>query len=267
MTTVVSSRGSSVSAILLLLGALLLCSYAVVLVRRGSVSEARMLVLVAAGLWVLRILLAPDDLPPGLLGAWPLAVFVAADGWSERTPGERRMIGMVALATLGVLATQYDTGGGLNWGGRFLAPALPMLAVLLASTFERMGSASRDGRRLVGAILGLALLTTAASVVADVDVRTRTDRAIDAVVAGASGDVVVTGSKALPQLAWRTYPDLQFVVVPEDGGSTVHDALVRSGIHLVTVFQLPGSAFTAITGRPAIENRAGEVVEVSVAPA
>ena len=250
VTTVISVRDSTVLGIVLVLLALVLVVYAVVVARQGRVGEARVLVVVAAVLWAVRIVLTPDELPPGLLGAWPLVVFIGLDGWSERTDGERRLIGIIGLATLGVLATQYDNGGGLNWGARFLAPALPMLAVLLAATLQRVRSSLPHGRTLGLAVVGLAAVTTVASLVGDATLRTSTDDAIDRVAAGADTGVVVTASIALPRLAWRTYPGVDYVVVPHGDGDTIRAALQRTGIDRVDVFQLPDNDFAAISGQP-----------------
>ena len=268
VTTLVSSPTASGStAMLLLLGSLLLCSVAVLVARRGRAGQAAVLVGLAVVLWLARVVIAPDDLARGLTGAWPVVAFVAVEGWSDRTDGERRLVGIVALATLGVLATQYDMGGGLNWGARFLAPAIPMLAVLLGSTFEPMRAWSRDGRVLVGAVVALTVVTTAASVVADANVRTRTDRVVSEVAGGATSGVVVTGLDALPQLAWRTYPELQYVLVPDGEEETVHEALLHSGLQRVWVFGLSPAAFATITGRPSNENHRHEVRQVTVAAA
>ena len=265
VTTVISVRDSTVLGIVLVLLALVLVVYAVVVARQGRVGEARVLVVVAAALWVVRIVLTPDELPPGLLGAWPVVVIVALDGWSDRTDGERRLFGIIGLATLGVLATQYDNGGGLNWGARFLAPALPLLAVLVAATLQRARSASPRGRTFSLAVVGLAAVTTVASLVGDATLRTRTDDAIDRVAAGADSGVVVTASIALPRLAWRTYPEVDYVVVPPGDGDTIRAALEQTGIDQVTVFQLPDEDFAAISGRPGTDNEPGAVVDVTVA--
>ncbi len=147
VTTLVSTRGASAGAIVLLLVALVLVVYAAVLVQRGEVGPAAVVIGLATVVWVVRIVAAPDELPPGLLGAWPVVV-LAALGWSRRTPGRSAWSGIIALATAGVLATQYDVGGGLNWGARFLAPALPMLAVLLASTLRRIRADHPDGKKV-----------------------------------------------------------------------------------------------------------------------
>ena len=89
----------------------------------------------AALLWVVRAWgSAPRAMASGLLGAWPVSalelrgrrILVAP------APTTDSSLASPGLAALGVIITQYDEGGGHDWGGRFLMPLVPVLAVFAA---------------------------------------------------------------------------------------------------------------------------------------
>ncbi len=92
----------------------------------------------AAALLVLRFAAHPHDSVTGLLAAWPLAVLgLLLFRWRGAGPVAWLLGGTVALFGLATLATQYPEGGGLEWGGRYLSPALVPLAVLAAAGLAR----------------------------------------------------------------------------------------------------------------------------------
>lgn len=254
----------------LALFAFLLSLAAATLWRRADRRAAVILLLAAAGAWGVRIVVAGDELATGLLAAWPLAALLALTPWAKWPPQERRLLAVVLLGTLGIVVTQYDAAGGANWGGRFLAPALPLMAVLVASAVHRARIAGgSDGVRLARASVLLAVLTTAGSLVADSHFRTRSDERVERIEALASPDWVVTSSKALPNLAWRTYGDVRWLHVPEGaagGAERLHWILVELGVEQVVLHEVDVGDVAPLVGRPVPELDARDqpvVVEIS----
>lgn len=258
LQTLVAHDASAPVAYLLVILALLLVAAAVYLARRGDPRAARALLVLAASVWLIRVLVERDELATGLLGAWPAALLVFLTPWAERTVAERRLLVMVALGTGAVLATQYDAGGGANWGGRFLAPALPLIAVLVAASVHRW-STSTDGRtlRVWLPVAALAVITTVASLGLDSHYRLRNDRQVAALEELAPDQWVVTSSFALPNLAWRTVDDVRWLLVPtpEAGGvDRMAEILEDLGVEEFVALNLRDDDFSTLTGLPADRN-------------
>lgn len=80
-------------------------------------------------------LVQPDAWPiPGLWVAFPIGVLLLSQvKLAETSPIEVAIpTGAAALIWIGILATQYPVGGGLEWGGRYFAIIIPLLAPALA---------------------------------------------------------------------------------------------------------------------------------------
>jgi hypothetical protein len=247
--TFVSGYWEGDLAYVLLLVPLLAMAYAVVLIRRTDYRAASIVIAVAAVAWVVRMVLAPDDFATGLLGAWPVALLVFAEPLAGRTMGEKRILAILGFAFLGVAATQYDVGGGLNWGGRFLSAAIPGLAVLITATLHRLPV--RPAFDLLRpAVLGLAAVVTLGSLAADWETRTSHGQQVDVLERAEPEQPVVTSSPALPNLAWRTYPDVQFVWVRDDDhAEVVADVLREAGYESVVGYLLAEEHAQVLTGR------------------
>lgn len=208
------STADSVESLVLLVVAFVVAGYAVLQLRRGKDREAQVLFLVAAGAWVVRIALYPREMASGLLGAWPIVLLAFARPRPSIDRSEWHLLGMVLVGSLGVAVTQYDEGGGLNWGGRFLAPAIPALAVLITGGLLALARSSA-GRAVLPSVVVLAAVSVVGSLVFDASVRERNHDAVQRVA-----DVrtpVITSSVPLPRLAWSTYPEVQWLQVPFDG--------------------------------------------------
>ena len=247
------TSGDSPAALVLAVAALGFVGYAVLQVRRGDGRAATALLVLATVLWVVRTSLEPRSEATGLVAAWPVLLLGAIRPWSTLGRGDRRLLGVVGIAAIGVLVTQYDEGGGLNWGGRFLAPAIPALAVLAAAGLRhaRVRLAEADFRRWCVAAGSLIAVTFAASLVFDAAGRLRHEELI-ARVEGVTEVPVVTSVDPLPRLAWRTYPEVQWLRVPTDEAGGVRaliDDLRTAGVEQVALFGVSPEDAKALAGR------------------
>ena len=111
--------------------------------RPGRPQMLSVLGAAAAALVAVAVLAEPDRVVPGLLVAYPLAVF--GIGLVDRTyfrPSGRLLLTVTAgLFMAGVLATQYPQGGSAEWGGRYFALAMPILTVLTIDALARRAPA------------------------------------------------------------------------------------------------------------------------------
>lgn len=169
----------------------------------------------ATALYGARWAMGTDQSVTGLLAAWPLALLGPVVVVGRRPRGRAVFLVMVVvLFGAAVVATQYRIGGGFEWGGRFFSPAAVPLAVLaclgLRDVVERL-----PGRRpvVVGLLVLLAALPLGTGLSVVRHVRPLLDDVADEVVAG-GGSLVLTHSPALPPAAWRTYPEVGWMVVP-----------------------------------------------------
>lgn len=264
--TFVTNPGIDRGPSLIVLVALVLVGLAVFAARRCSPAAAALLV-TAMGGWVLRTAIDLDALVTGLLAAWPVVLLLAVRPWSRWNAVERELLAAVSVAAVAVALSQYQEGGGLNWGGRFLSGALPVLTVLTAAALTDLQERWDGGRNVLVAGLVLAAVTTAASVGADWWIRHRHDEVVSAAVRGQRSPVMLTSSAALPRLAWRTTDRIDWLLVaPDDaGGIEKTIAILRAAEVLeVTAFRLDPDDYEVFTGRAAVEQSDdGELVRVA----
>jgi hypothetical protein len=169
----------------------------------------------AAVLTGLRLVVAPDDPVAGLLVAWPVAALVGAGitGSSART--RVLLLGTAAYA-LAVLITQYDDGGGLQWGGRYLAPlVVPVGAVVGGVIATHLRDRSR--RQAVAALL---CLTAVLGLVVTDQVRRSNADAMDQ-LASVDSDIVLVAGEQLARLDWAHWPERCWL----SDGATLREAL------------------------------------------
>lgn len=207
------------------LGLLVAVAAAVVvaLTLRRRVPDRRLVALAAvAGLagTVVAVAVEPARVVPGLLPAFPLAALALAT----------RRGGVVAwtagLSVVAIAATQYTAGGTAEWGGRYFAVVVPLLAVLALRV-----AAGRVPTAAVGAAVAASVLVAVAAVGGLRDAHRTTAGllgTVDAVAATVdAGDggppVIVSPHPALPRLAWRTFADQRWV---RGTGGTEFDELV-----------------------------------------
>ncbi len=240
---------------LALLGAAFVVAAAVVVARRaGPTRLLGALSMSAVGLSTVAFLADPDRVVPGLAVAFPLAV--VAFGLVDRTyfeAGGRLLVSVtVALFVAGVLATQYREGGSAEWGGRYFALAVPVLAVLAVDALHRRApSLSGEGRRWAGAgLVACSALLAAGAVVSLARAHTFTGgliARIDATArATAPGDgggrpVVVSAYPNIPRLAWPVFDDGRWAHNPDRGhAAQLSTVLDRAQVgELVLVGQTP----------------------------
>ncbi len=235
------SYGGGTGALLLVLAVgLLVAAVYLYLTRSEGLLVAAWLVVAAGSVVAVRALAIAPDGVPGLLVAFPLGwvgVVAARRGW--RAGGLMRLLLVTAAAfAVGVAATQYAVGGGVEWGGRYFALAIPLLAPLAAAGLIAVGDRlDRPAARLAGLgtlllVLGLALLggrelhhTNAEANRFYAQLHTRT------VAAGLGRrPVVVTSELLLPRLAGTDLDDQRWLLADPTAPRHLVARLRRAGI-------------------------------------
>jgi hypothetical protein len=165
--------------------------------------------------------------------------------------------GTVALFTVAILATQYPEGGGLEWGGRYLSPALVPLAVLAAAGLVRMvdGGHPAERARVVALVSVLALAPAVFSVATAGALRARED-AIVAAVARHPSPVTVTTRRALPRLSWRADDRLTWMLTDTTGLPGLLRSLRAQGVGEVAVVVGRDVPLAALEAYPTLDEPA-----------
>lgn len=203
--------------LLVLVGAMAVAAVVVLRGRFGRPSMLLALSAAATGATAVALIADPGRVVPGLLVAYPLAVF--AVGLVDRRffegPGRLVVTLTTALFVAGVLATQYRVGGSAEWGGRYFALAVPALTVLAVDALARRAPALPPVVRR-GALAGLVACSALLAVGALVSMKswhgfyeeviTGIERAGRATSAGDGGEAVVVSS--YPNVARRGWPTL-----------------------------------------------------------
>ena len=262
------SSDAPAGALLLLVLALALSVVAVFAIRRRDGEAVTVLFGVAAAVWIVRTVVFPTEMASGLVAAWPVIAFVLARRWRDLEAGDKRLLAIGGLAALGIALTQYDQGGGLNWGGRFLSASVPMLAVVAAGGFSSV--LRRDQLPLRSVAVSFALLVMASlagSLVFDAGIRTRHDRIIER-VAGVTVPVV-TASEPLPRIVWRTFPNVEWLLMPRSSdGSTepevLLDLLNRADIDSVVLYGISKTDAAVIAGHEIVADTESKPLAVPV---
>ena len=215
--------------LVVMLAAVLFGAYAV---RQGRPGVARIAV-VAASSALLAAVLAPHNLVPGLLITCPVLVagLVLARRETFASVTARLAAVSAGVFVLGVLATQYSTGGSGEWGGRYFALVLPVAlpVVLLALR-------SRASRPLVA---GLVVCSLAMGAMAVGSIRTthRLSAGLIAAIdrtAGPDRPVLVTMSPLVPRMAWSTFDHQRWLLARPDDLSGLVARLGAAGIDRFT---------------------------------
>ncbi len=223
--------------------------------REGRAGHRVQVVLITAATvaYGIRLAIAPDVTISGLMGAWPAVAFLllaaradpgradaaGGTGAGAGRRGLRWILAPVALLTTLVLATQYSSGGGLQWGGRYLSFALAPLAV--AAAIRGRALVERLRLPLVGLLIAPALCGAAVTVT----LQRQHQRAVDQASAGAP--VVVTESPALPRIAWPTLP-VAFYRAEDDDVVALLGVLAGAGVAAVDVHGLGASDLDGVAG-------------------
>jgi len=223
---------------------------------------------VAASGAVVAVALAPGNVVPGLLVAFPVAtaglLVLRRSMFEDIGPF---VVGATAALFAGaVLATQYAAGGTGEWGGRYFALVVPSAVPVLLAGLCLQGLALppqvRRSLAVALAVCSLALSTMAVGalrashqVTAGIVGRIET-------AGGTTGDVrpvVLTTWLGGSRLAWPTFENHRWLFVPADDVATAAGRLRATGIdrfvfvtiHLEAVrAQLAGFTVVSQDGHP-----------------
>ena len=208
-------------------------------------------------------LVAGHQLVPGLLPAFPLLgaglVLVRRDLLRTTTGLFLAVAG--GLAGAGILGSEYWFGGGAEWGGRFFAVVLPLVAPLAVAGIVDPGPKARPAaRRVLLVAVAVTSLVLSAAAVGTVSRFRKTVAGADATLALAAaaagpaplGDhrpVVVTTMALEPQLVWPGIDGYQMLAPEPEGLGVVLDRLQAAGLlHLVLLTADPGRDLAIANG-------------------
>ena len=169
---------------------------------RGRSTLSVALVVLGLALLVLRVVAAPGDPITGLLVAWPIACVGAVGAVTVARRGDtatRVLIGGAALVSLAIAATQY-TDPGVNWGGRFFMPVVPILGVLAAASWCPGWPVAR--RTWNGGLLAVAAVLAALSLLSVRGTRAAYEEISDA-VRDQHAPLAMTPIRSIPQALWN----------------------------------------------------------------
>ncbi len=222
LTPTYSGRPLVGLALLVMVGAV---GYGAWTVRRRPDEGRRLLVVtaVAAAAAVTATLADPGNVVPGLLVAFPLVVagLVLVTRDALRPVGARLAAVSAAVFTLGVLATQYSTGGSGEWGGRYFALVIPVAVpvLLLGLDHHRRRLVPAMARRATIGLVVCLLSLTAMAVGSITHIHRFTGRLVDSVAqaappasAGTRAPVVITTAPSMPRLAWSTFDSQRWLL-------------------------------------------------------
>lgn len=204
---------------------------------RGGMASA--IVLVAIG----ALTRSPGAIP-GLAVVMPVAVVAIAVAAVRRT-GRGSTVTALALTLVlfaaGVIATQYSQGGGVEWGWRYLAVALPLVAVVAVHVIaDDLAVDHREGRVLVGGLVALVLVLGGMAIeesrrghAATARVAGEIDAAIaevDAAVGGRERPVVLGVGRLLPEIFWPSVTDADWLAPDARDVGVLGERLADEGI-------------------------------------
>jgi hypothetical protein len=205
------------------------------------------LVAAAAG-YAVRVVLGPPWHVPGLAIAFPVgwgALWLLTRDVLAR-PATRLVSVSAVVVVVGVVLTQYARGGGVEWGGRYFAVALPLAVPPLTAALAAVGR--RADRRVAraGLVAGVvvSLFVAATALRALRLVHEQTDEVLDAMVVAAAEagsapglerPVVVAWNPLLPQIAYRDFDDYEWVVPRRPEVAGYLDRLADEGVERVVL--------------------------------
>ncbi len=204
------------------------------------------LLTVAAVAYGIRLVLAPDQPIGGLFGAWPAMAAAIGIGARRLTANDDHggpalwpIAAPAGLLTLAVLATQYASSGGLQWGGRYLSFGFVPLAVLAAVAGR--AAIERHPRALAALVAIPALI----GIIVTINLHRHHAEAVAQASAGGP-DVVITESPALPRIAWGELP-IAFYRATDDDVEALLSNLADAEVAVVNVHGLSSNDLSAVT--------------------
>jgi hypothetical protein len=206
-----------VGALLLFVAIGALTVGALLMRRQHQPALARALLIAGAAAYVMRLFVDYPATVPGLLVAFPLG-WVAFLLMRRQDVGNDGRLPMLVAGVVvgGVLATQYAIGGGVEWGGRYFALVLPLVAPAIVVCLRRVNNRVLLSSLAVSmaalAVFGVATLRHTHAATSDVVLGVR-----DVARQLHGPPVVVSTSRLLPQLDWRGFDAIQWVTpTPDD---------------------------------------------------
>jgi hypothetical protein len=249
----------------LLFAACIAIASAAVLLRLGRARRgAAVLAVVATIAIVGRALQGLPDAVPGLALAFPVGW---GGAWLLRGHHLRGVVESLAITTVAVfvgfvLATQYSFGGGVEWGGRFFALAIPVATPFLLLAL-RDAVAAAFGRRGWTIAVALTVICSAALGVLAVQALRRTHidttvaldstraaahRAGNPRLAGGERPIVVTTMRLYPQIVWPVYFDYRWAAPEREDLASLVCRLAGAGVErLVLATPTPTEDLRAIS--------------------
>jgi hypothetical protein len=219
---------------------------------------------VAAAAALLALVVAPTNVVPGLLLAFPLlgAGLLVLRRRLFISPGVVLAGATAGVFALAVIATQYSVGGTGEWGGRYFALMVPAVVPVLLAGLRLQGLALQPAVRR--SVAGALVVCSAALAVMAVGALRSYHQAgavledrIEAAgrATGEARPVVVTTSDGASRVAWPTFDDHRWLFVPAQDLGTAADRLRDAGV----------DRFVFVTNRLAADRRLlGDLTVVSV---
>ena len=208
-TWVSPSSSSGVGGGDALLVIVMLLAVAAVVVLRWRSGRPYMLAVLAVTATVLTTVgffADPDRVVPGLLVAFPLAVFGIGlvDREYIRAPARLVLTVTAGLFMAGVLATQYGAGGSAEWGGRYFALGVPLVAVLSIDALARRAPVLLlPVRRWAGAgLVACSLLMAVGATTSLTSIHRHNQRLVGRLVSSSQQVVPGDGGTAVVVSAW-----------------------------------------------------------------
>lgn len=226
------------AALLLMVCALVV---GVVAVRRHPGERRPVVALagIAGGAALLGLAAGPTNVVPGLLVAFPVAAagLVAIRRRALAPLAARVALGTFAAFALAVIATQYVTGGSGEWGGRYFALGLPVLAPVLVLALAAVGEPlDRSARRAaLGALVACSVVMSVMGLSSLRDTHRFTAR-LQATATeagretGSARPVMVATHPAIPRHAWATFDDQRWLLARPGGLGSLVSRLRAAGV-------------------------------------
>ena len=211
----------------LLLLALVCLAAAVVFAWQRSQFAAPIAAVAAAA--VLMRLIDPPLAVPGLFVACPV---LWSGGWALATmrPALRmsRHLLILGVFVFAVLATQYERGGGFEWGGRYFAIALPVAIPIAVGALRTLPR---------GVVIGVTVAAFGLSVLAIAELRSthRDTASLFAAIDAHPDEIAITTAGLLPRLDWPGVSRRQWLLVPPADVDAVLKQLPGVDVHHVIV--------------------------------
>jgi len=237
-----STGNFGIGDILLVLAVLCAVGAAVIARRRPEDRSGLLLFAgLAVGLAAVRLLF-PSSPVPAILWACPLltVALVLGDRTLLSTTPRRILSLTTVLFTAGVLVTQYGNGGGIQWGFRYFAVALPFVIPLaLIAIVDGASRLSEEDRRVVLPMLvGLCALVTILGFVSlrstrneNATIADGTRAAYLATPAADGGKPVVVSTEIgrIDRYDWKHVDEARWLILDEDHRAQLGDYFQRIG--------------------------------------